>query len=125
MAKDSYIKRVAKVEEERCAAMIARDGKALDRLLDDEFYYGHTSGYFDTKAQLIAKLDNPAFQYIFFKIIDRKVWRRAGVVFSAGKMYAEFEDRGKVSRQAMVFTGVYTDDKASRCLALHVNRIGS
>ena len=104
--------------------MCARDVKTLRKLLDDEMTYGHSSGDFQTKDQILKRVANPAFRYVLFSIITRQVRRRAGVVFSTGKMYAEtwVQDKG-TTRRAMVFTAVYQDDKALKLLALHVNNI--
>lgn len=119
-------KRVTAVEEARCAAMCNRDTKTLSRLLDDDVTYGHSSGDFQDKAAMLARLRNPKFSYLFFHVISRHVRRRAGVVFSTGKMYAETQQEGRpVRRRAMVFTAVYSDDKALKLLALHVNNIAA
>lgn len=123
MAKKSDLKRVAEVEDARFAAMINRDKKALDKLLADDWSYGHTSGSFDTKAKIIAKMDRKDFDYVFFKVIRREIRHSRGVYISCGTFFAEYRDNGKSQRAAMVFTGVYSDDKDLKCLALHVNRI--
>ena len=80
MAKLSALeKRVAAVEEARCAALCTRDIRTLKKLLDDEITYGHSSGDFQSKDQILERVANPNFRYVFFSIITRHVRRRAGM----------------------------------------------
>jgi hypothetical protein len=51
------------LEEQRFAAMVAGDVAALDRLLDPELTYTHSSGAVDTKASYIAGVRDKLWNY--------------------------------------------------------------
>ena len=60
---DDLVPRVLAAEQQRCAAMVAGDVDALDRLLGDELLYGHTSGTLDTKDAYLEKFRAGALTY--------------------------------------------------------------
>jgi Domain of unknown function (DUF4440) len=55
---------IARLEDERYAAMIAGDLAALDRLLDDRLRYTHSSGHSDSKASYLSALREGRFKYL-------------------------------------------------------------
>ena len=59
---------IERLEDERYAAMLAKDVEALDRLLHDDLVYMHSSGVADTKASYIAGVRDRVWDY---RRIDR------------------------------------------------------
>jgi Domain of unknown function (DUF4440) len=51
------------LEEQRYNAMLAGDVATLERLLDDELTYTHSSGVVDTKATYIAGVRGKVWEY--------------------------------------------------------------
>lgn len=56
-------KEILDLEAQRCAAIIAADGTALNRLLHEDMIYTHSSGLADTKASFIDALASGKFVY--------------------------------------------------------------
>jgi len=54
---------ILRLEDERYAAMLAKDVKALERLLDGELVYMHSSGVADTKESYIRGLREHVWDY--------------------------------------------------------------
>ena len=54
---------IARLEDERYAAMLAKDVQTLERLLDDDLVYMHSSGVADGKASYIAGLRDGVWNY--------------------------------------------------------------
>lgn len=54
---------VRKFEEQRYAAMLAADTATLDRLLDPQLTYTHSSGVVDTKQTYIAGVRDKVWAY--------------------------------------------------------------
>jgi hypothetical protein len=57
------------LEQQRYAAMLAADATTLERLLDEELTYTHSSGVVDTKASYIAGVRDKLWEY---KAISRE-----------------------------------------------------
>jgi hypothetical protein len=55
---------IAKLEDERYAAMLSGDLATLDRLLDDRLRYVHSSGHADDKASYLAGLRKGKTKYL-------------------------------------------------------------
>ncbi len=60
---DAIEREIRTLEDERCAATIAVNEPALQRLFHDELIYTHSSGVVDTKASYIAGLKSGKFRY--------------------------------------------------------------
>ena len=54
---------ILRLEDERYRAMLAKDVKALERLLDDGLVYMHSSGVADSKASYIGGLRDGVWDY--------------------------------------------------------------
>ena len=54
---------IARLEDERYAAMLAKDAGALARLLHDDLVYMHSSGVADTKTTYIDGLRDGVWDY--------------------------------------------------------------
>jgi hypothetical protein len=55
---------VLEAEGRRCAAMLAGDTTALDRLLDPRLHFSHASGAVDDKAAYLAKIAAGRIEYL-------------------------------------------------------------
>ena len=55
--------KIARLEEERLAAMVAADVETLDRILADDLSYVHTSAAIDTKESLTSGLATGRLNY--------------------------------------------------------------
>jgi ketosteroid isomerase-like protein len=53
---DTSAAEILRLEDERYAAMLAKDVKALERLLDEQLVYMHSSGVADTKESYLRGL---------------------------------------------------------------------
>jgi len=54
---------ILRLEDERYAAMLAKDVKTLERLLDGELVYMHSSGVADTKESYLRGLRERVWDY--------------------------------------------------------------
>ena len=54
---------IMRLEDERYAAMLAKDVAALERLLHPDLVYMHSSGIADTKASYIAGVRDRVWDY--------------------------------------------------------------
>lgn len=54
---------ILRLEDERYAAMLAGDVRALERLLDDELLYMHSSGIADSKESYLRGLRDGVWNY--------------------------------------------------------------
>jgi len=57
------VNEILRLEDERYAAMLARDVTALGRLLDDELVYMHSSGVADSKESYLRGLREGIWDY--------------------------------------------------------------
>jgi hypothetical protein len=64
---------VLALEEQRYAAMLAGDVAALERLLDDQLTYTHSSGVVDTKATYVAGVRDKVWEYKAIAREDERV----------------------------------------------------
>jgi ketosteroid isomerase-like protein len=57
------VKEIERLEDERYAAMLARDLKTLERLLDEQLVYMHSSGVADSKRSYLTGLREGVWDY--------------------------------------------------------------
>jgi hypothetical protein len=73
-------------DDERVAATLAGDVKALAAIYSDEMYYAHSSGKLDTKASQLAGIADGTYKYTKFDYQDRTFNAVApGIVLMKGK----------------------------------------
>lgn len=60
---DGAAAEILRLEDERYAAMLAKDIRALERLLDEQLVYMHSSGIADTKESYIRGLRDGVWDY--------------------------------------------------------------
>ena len=66
---------IISLEKRRIEAMINQDANALDRILDDDLSYTHSSGQIETKAEFIANATSGVTRYRALSQEDVKVRR--------------------------------------------------
>jgi len=54
---------IVKAEKSWAAAVVARDYAALDRILDDDLIYAHSTGVIETKSDYVGKLKSNTQRY--------------------------------------------------------------
>jgi len=72
------------VEQERCDAMIAADGTALQRLFSDEATWIHSSGQIDSREAFIEKITSGASRYLTINRTETTIRLYGDVAVSAG-----------------------------------------
>lgn len=73
-------------DDERVAATLACDLKALGAIYSDELYYAHSSGKLDTKTSQLEGIANGTYKYTKFDYQDRTFSTIApGVVMMKGR----------------------------------------
>jgi hypothetical protein len=77
---------VLEAENRRCAAMLAGDATALDRLLDPRLHFSHASGAVDDKENYLAKIAAGRIGYIAIDWSEQKVIALGEAALLAGRM---------------------------------------
>jgi ketosteroid isomerase-like protein len=72
------------LEDERCRAMTSADIAALDRLLDDDLIWTHSSGKIDSKKGLLAKIESGESQYLSMRREDERYVISADAAVASG-----------------------------------------
>ncbi len=70
---EQAIQEIEALDAERCAATIAGDKAALERLLSDDLRYTHSSAVAEDKATYIDRVCNGHYQYSGFTNIERRL----------------------------------------------------
>ncbi|HKE45381.1 MAG TPA: nuclear transport factor 2 family protein [Steroidobacteraceae bacterium] len=78
------LKQVQQVERQRFAAMTSQDYAALESLLADELYYGHSSGLVQTKPQFLDGLRSGQFRYEAIDLREFQVRQYGEVAIGTG-----------------------------------------
>ncbi|MGE3302007.1 MAG: nuclear transport factor 2 family protein [Hyphomonadaceae bacterium] len=79
---------IARLEKERCAALVAADKEALNRLLSDSLVVFHTDGRKDDKARYIGNLGG-GFRYSVMNALDQTIAIHDGAAIVSGSMHVE------------------------------------
>jgi hypothetical protein len=77
---------VLEAENGRCAAMLAGDTVALDRVLDPRLHFAHANGAVDDKDGYLAKMQAGRIRYVAIDWAERKVIALEGAFLLAGRM---------------------------------------
>ncbi|SCX72529.1 nuclear transport factor 2 family protein [Variovorax sp. EL159] len=91
---DETIERIRQLDDERYAAMVAKDVDSLEKLLDDKLIYMHSSGVADTKATYIEGLSTGVWDY---HGIDREELRHqidGDVALMFSRLFIRMTNRG-------------------------------
>jgi Domain of unknown function (DUF4440) len=115
---------VLELEEQRYRAMRGADLASLDRLLDDELTYTHSSGVVDTKATYMAGVRDKVWEYKTIARDNERVIIRGACALVFCRLRIDLSVRGapkKVDSNALAVW--ILDGPNSRVLAVHSSPI--
>jgi len=107
---DPGVAAILRVDEARLAAMLQPDVAALDELLARDCLYVHSSGWTQTKEELLAALKNGALRYAVLQYNEPPQVRRFGndTAVLSGKMQLDARPKDRPVVQAVLLvTAVY------------------
>lgn len=109
------------LEANRFRLTVARDIEAVDRLLDDELSYCHTTGKCETKAEYMANLKSGRTKYLRIDVLKSSVRRYGNVAILNGQISIDAEAGGQqVKGLKMSYTDVYRRTRTGwRMVAWH------
>ncbi|HEY5211102.1 MAG TPA: nuclear transport factor 2 family protein [Stellaceae bacterium] len=76
---------IARLEEERCRALVTHDYAALAELVADDVVHIHTTGMIDTKASYLAGVEH-RLEFLTVKRLDLPVRRYGDVAIATGRL---------------------------------------
>jgi hypothetical protein len=85
---------IARLEDERYAAMLDKDIDALERLLHPDLLYMHSSGIADTKASYIAGVRDRVWDYHAITRSDQTVRRHGALALVFNRLKIDLAVRG-------------------------------
>jgi len=107
---DAEVAAILRVDEARLAAMLHSDVAALDELLTPDCLYVHSSGWVQTKPELLAALKDGTLRYAALQYNQpprvRSYGRDAAVLTGTMQLEARPKDR-PVVKAALLVTAVY------------------
>ena len=101
-------KDILALEEERFAAMIARDFPRLQLLVHDELMYTHSSGVVDGKATWLDSMKSGRVKYKKAQCTDRKVRMYGETALITGRAQIEAEIGGQPKTLKLLFLNAWT-----------------
>ena len=113
-------KQIRQLEEQRYAAMLAGDVAALDRLLDENLTYTHSSGVVDTKASYIAGVRDKVWEYKTIARDNERVVIRGGCGLVFCRLKIDLNVRGTAKKVDSNALAVWVEDGGqTRLVAVH------
>jgi ketosteroid isomerase-like protein len=85
---------IARVEDDRYAAMLAKDVAALERLLHPDLVYMHSSGVADSKASYIAGVRDRVWDYTQIERSDQTVRLHGALALVFNRLKIDLSVRG-------------------------------
>jgi ketosteroid isomerase-like protein len=85
---------IARLEDDRYAAMLAKDVAALERLLHPDLVYMHSSGVADTKASYIAGVRDRVWDYSAIARSDQTVRLHGALALVFNRLKIDLSVRG-------------------------------
>jgi ketosteroid isomerase-like protein len=85
---------IARLEDQRYAAMLARDVAALERLLHPDLVYMHSSGVADTKTSYIAGVRDRVWDYHSIARSDQTVRLNGSLALVFNRLKIDLAVRG-------------------------------
>ena len=85
---------IARLEDERYAAMLAKDAAALERLLHSDLVYMHSSGVADSKTSYIAGVRDRAWDYHAIARSDQAVRLNGTLALVFNRLKIDLSVRG-------------------------------
>jgi hypothetical protein len=118
--------KVLELEEQRYRAMRAADLATLDRLMDDELTYTHSSGVVDTKATYLAGIRDKVWEYKSIARDNERVIIRGNCALVFCRLRIELAVRGtpkKVDSNALAVW--IRDGQHARLAAVHSSPVAA
>lgn len=100
-------KEILGLEDQRFAAMIARDFAALEKLVHDELLYTHSSGVTDTKASWLESMKSGKVKYRSAAATERQVRFFGEVALIRGRAAIEAEIGGEPRSLRLLFLNAW------------------
>ena len=100
-------KEILGIEDQRFAAMIARDFTALEKLVHAELLYTHSSGVTDTKASWLDSMKSGKVKYKSASCSERQVRFFGDTVLIRGKAAIEAEIGGQPRSLRLLFLNAW------------------
>lgn len=101
-------KEILGLEDQRYAAMIAKDEAALEKCFGDDLIYTHSSGAVDTKASYIAAIKGGKFNYIKCDRFEEKVRVYGDTALVSGRAVFEAVVEGAPRTLRLRYLNVWT-----------------
>jgi len=101
-------KDILALEEERFAAMIARDFPRLQLLVHDKLMYTHSSGVVDGKATWLDSMKSGRVRYKKAQCTERKVRMYGDTALITGRAQIEAEIGGQPKTLKLLFLNAWT-----------------
>ena len=101
-------KDILALEEERFAAMIARDFPRLQLLVHDELMYTHSSGVVDGKTTWLDSMKSGRVKYKKAQCTERKVRMYGDTALITGRAQIEAEIGGQPKTLKLLFLNAWT-----------------
>ena len=101
-------KELLDLEDQRFAAMIARDLAALEQLTHNELLYTHSSGVTDTKASWIESMKSGKVKYKSASCSERQVRFFGEVALVRGRAAIEVDIGGQPKSLRLLFLNAWT-----------------
>ena len=117
---------VSAMEERRYAAMLAGDVATLERLLDDELTYTHSSGAVDTKASYLAGIRDKVWEYKSISRENERVVVRGNAALVFCRLRIDLLVRGAPRKVDSKSLAVWVQDGEQwRLLAVHSSAVAT
>lgn len=111
---------IRRLEDERYAAMLAGDATTLERLLDPELRYTHSSGVVDSKASYIEGVRAKRWEYQAIDRAEETIVVRGNVALVFNRFRAGIKISGAPKQLDNRMLAVWTKaEGAWRLLAIH------
>ena len=101
-------KQILDLEDQRFAAMVARDFAALEKMTHDELLYTHSSGVTDTKASWLESMKSGKVKYRSASCSERQVRFFGDVALTRGRAAIEVDIGGQPKSLRLLFLMAYT-----------------
>jgi hypothetical protein len=96
------------LEDQRFAAMVARDFAALDKLTHDGLLYTHSSGVTDTKPSWLESMKSGKVKYKSASCSERQVRFFGEVALIRGRAAIEVDIGGQPKSLRLLFLNAWT-----------------
>jgi ketosteroid isomerase-like protein len=101
-------KEILALEDQRLAAMIARDFAKLESMVHDQLLYTHSSGVVDGKASWLESMKSGKVRYKKASCTERKVRAFGDVALVTGRADIEADIGGQAKTLKLLFLNAWT-----------------